>query len=151
MASFIVPAAATVASAGIGAAGNKSAAKSAERSNAAALAFQKEQEQYRQKQYDQNYLPIINSINARRDALLKRYGVTDIPAYPVMNAINAGQAQTASGQPRPTGMQTPGDVAVPRSDTQPQNIAALMRSGAAETPEVAQPRTWNDWRRYGLE
>jgi hypothetical protein len=77
MASFIVPAAASLAGAGVGSLGGKAAAKAQERSNAAALEFAKQQDAEKQQRFDAAQKLAEQQYNAwenLRERLLRRLG-----------------------------------------------------------------------------
>ena len=137
MASLIIPAAATVAGAGIQSLGGKSAAKTQAKSAAATLDFAREQEASRSKRYDtayQNWQQQTAQWNANRNALLRQLGM-DIGEAPPMGA-SAGQTMAqpvSSAQPNMT-------ASAPQAGDfqQGATLADLIRGKGAELGSV-----WN--------
>ena len=130
--------AATLGGAALGGKGQNKATEAASKSNAAALAFEREREAMRKAEYDkamQMYQSQWNAWNASRNALLDRYGV-DI-------GTSAEMPQMAGGMPSAAPAPTAGAV-TPQMPAQGATLGDIVNSKRSDLG------TWNDWSRYGL-
>lgn len=153
-ASFIVPAAASVIGAGIGAFGQAKATSASSKANEQALAFQREQEASRKASFDtamKQYESKWNAWNNSRNALLQRYGIDIGSAQPTTgNLMGGGQgapAQPPGAVPRPpqgAPMGPGGQESIPMPQGA-QTVGAMM---GGQRPDLGQ---WSNWRAQGLQ
>ena len=152
-AAIAIPAIASVAGAGISYLGSRSASKAQEKASREAIAFEREREATRKRNFDASmaqYQQRVQYQDALRSALLARLGFS-VPSVPSMVTSTPGIYPTP-GTPRRLAMpeivpgQRPGPISPAGS--------ALAHGGTVRDmivrPGPGELSAWNDWSQHGL-